>query len=358
MSLIFCRRCVMDGTAKEIVLDKDGVCNFCHQAQKSLKEVEAEKVNLAKWVYQIKKDGQGKKYDVLLGLSGGVDSSTVLHHAVRLGLRPLCYSIDNGWQSDLAQENIMKLVEGLKVPFFRQTINLNRFRDLQSAFIKAGLKNIEIPSDHIITASALDIADKYGIKWILSGGNVATESIMPESWGYQPRDLVHVKAVYKWATGKRLVGLPVCGLLKWNIYKWVKGIKTFYLLDYLDYNLEESKKMLLEKYKWVNYGGKHEESVFTKWFQSYYLFEKFGIDKRKAHYSSLINSGQLTRKVAMESLATRPEYPLLGLEKKVMSYPKHDYKDFKNDEKLWNLLAASIRQLKRLYRRLTLTGKS
>ena len=322
----------MDGTAKEIVLDKDGICNFCHQAQKSLKEIEAEKPNLGKWIKQIKEDGQGSNYDVLIGLSGGVDSSTVLHHAIKFGLRPLCYSIDNGWQSDIAQENIMKMVEGLKVPFFRQTINLNRFRALQAAFMQAGLMNVEIPSDHIIMASSFEIASKYRIKWILSGGNATTESIMPESWGYQPRDLKHIKAVYKWATGKKLTDLPVCGLLKWNYYKWVKGIKTFYLLDYLDYNWEQSKEMLAKEYKWTDYGGKHEESVFTKWFQAYYLFEKFGIDKRKAHWSSLINSGQLDRKTAMQSLASRPEYPSLGLEKKVMGYPKRKHEDFPRDK--------------------------
>src|SRR3990167_10924822 len=216
---IVCSRCCMDKSAKEIVFDKDGVCNFCHQAQKSLKEIEVEKPNLNKIIEKIKKDGKGKRYDILIGLSGGSDSSTALVRSIELGLRPLCFSVDNGWQSDNAQENVMRLVEGLKVPFYRYTINLERFRALQGAFLRAGQVNVEIPTDHLLMATSYEMAVKYGIKYIISGGNVATESVMPESCGYQPRDLKHIKGIYKWATGRKLKGLPVCGLLKWNWYR-------------------------------------------------------------------------------------------------------------------------------------------
>lgn len=348
MSLIFCKNCVMDGSAKEIVLDDNGICNFCHQAQKSLNEIESEKVNLPKIINQIKKDGLNKDYDCLIGLSGGADSSTVLHHAIKLGLRPLCFSVDNGWNDKKADENIMRLVEGLKVPFFRYTIDLDKFMELQATFIKSGVPNIEIPTDHILLATSYELANKYGIKWILSGGNVATESIMPSSWGYNARDLTHIKDIYKKYTGRNLNGLPVCGLLKFNYYKWIKGIKTFYLLDYLDYNLEESKELLKEKYGWQDYHEKHCESLFTWWFQNYYLFEKFGIDKRKAHYSSLINSGQITRKEAMDLLADCPIYPKIGLEKMIWKYEKRSHDDYRKDEWLWNLLGTLIRQLRKL----------
>lgn len=233
MSRIVCSNCVMDKSAKEISFDEKGVCNFCHQAQKSLKEIEIEKPNLLKRIEQIKKDGWGKKYDILCGLSGGVDSSTALVKAVELGLRPLCFSVDNGWQSDIAQENVMRLVEGLKVPFYRYTIDLAKFRELQAAFMKAGVPNIEIPTDAILLATTYEIANIYGIKYIISGGNVSEENVMPESFGYSARDLVHIKAIFKWATGKKLVGLPLCGLFRWNYYRWVKRIKIIYLLDYL-----------------------------------------------------------------------------------------------------------------------------
>lgn len=319
----------MDRSALEITFDENGVCNFCHQAQKSLKEIGVEKRMLPEIVKLIKKNGRDNKYDVLIGLSGGADSSTALHHTVRLGLRPLCFSVDNGWQDPKADENIMRLVEGLKVPFYRYILDLKKFEELQAAFMKAGVPNIEIPTDHVIMATSFELAIRYGIKWIISGGNVATESIMPPSWGYNARDLTHIMDVYTWATSRRLTGLPLCGLLRWNVFRWWYGIQTLYLLDYLDYNRTEAVKLLEEKYGYKSYGEKHCENIFTWWFQNFYLFAKFGFDKRKAHLSSLINSGQMTRAEALKELEREPIYPALGFEKRVLLYPKRKHEDFK-----------------------------
>lgn len=338
-----CKKCVMDKSAEEITFDSDGVCNFCHQAQEALKQIEAEKHKLPDIVEKIKKDGFSKKYDVLIGLSGGVDSSYTLLRALQLGLRPLCYSVDNGWNDPRADENIMNLVENLKVPFFRYTIDLKQFSKLQGAFIQAGVPNIEIPTDHILMATTYEMASIYGIKWILSGGNVATESIMPASWGYNARDLVHIKDIYKKMTGEKLKGLPVCSLLKWNYYKWIKRIKIFYLLDYVDYNKEKAIEEL-SKYGWKDYEEKHGENVFTKWHMNYYLFEKFGFDKRKPHYSSLINSGQLDRKEALRALGNNPVFPNIGLEERVFKYPKRSHDEFKKDK--YDLIAKIIRLCK------------
>lgn len=322
-----CTKCVMDLSAREITFDENGVCNFCRQAEAELRLLPK------KGDYCVLPEIKGKgQYDCIIGLSGGVDSSYLLVRAVKMGLRPLCFSVDNGWNEPKADENIMRLVEGLKVPFYRYTINLDKFKELQAAFMKAGVKNLEIPTDHILMATTLEMADKYGIKWILSGGNVATESIMPASWGYNARDLTHIKDIFKKMMGKRLSGLPVCSIWKWNYYRWVKRIKTLYLLDYLDYNREEAIKELTEKYGYKTYGEKHNESIFTIWFQSFYLFEKFGIDKRKAHYSSLINSGQMTREEALELLQQAPVYPELGIEKKVLGYPRQEHEEFKMDK--------------------------
>lgn len=340
----------MDRTAKEIVFTETG-CNFCDVAM-------ANKPELG-WAVRLFKDVRTKnKYDVLIGLSGGVDSSRALDLLVKNKIRPLCYSIDNGWQTDEANENIMRLVEGLKVPFYRENIDIPKFLDLQGAFMKAGLINAEIPSDHLLLASSYKMAAKYGIKTIISGGNWATESIMPASWSYLARDLRHIKDVYKKMTGKRLKGLPVCGLWKFNYYKWIKRIRVINLLDYFDYNREESIKILEDKYGYKPYGEKHEESVFTHWYQSYYLFEKFNIDKRKAHFSSLILSGQMTREDALAKTHNAPVYPELGLEQKVMRYPKRSHHEFKTDEKLWTYITTLIRALRSLYRRLTRTGKA
>jgi N-acetyl sugar amidotransferase len=345
-----CKKCLMDKTAEEIVFTETG-CNFCDQAEKSLKDIEKEKDNLLYIIKDIKKDGEGKKYDCLIGLSGGVDSSFTLHKAVELGLRPLCFSVDNGWHDPKADENIMKLVEGLKVPYYRYTIDLDKFRDLQSAFILAGQRNIEIPTDHILLATTYDMANKYDIKYILSGGNVATESIMPQSWGYNARDLVHVKDVYKKMKGRKLKGLPVCGLLKWNWYKWVKKIKMFYLLDYVEYDRRLAITFLEKMYGYKNYGEKHCENYFTWWFQNFYLYEKFGIDKRKAHLSSLVMSRQLSRKDAERELMKSPVYPDIGFDRKVLNYEERPYNDFKTDEKLWKFITTLVRAWRKLLKK-------
>ena len=155
------------------------------------------------------------------------------------------------------------MVEALKVPFYRYTIDIEAFRDLQAAFMKAGQKNLEIPTDHILMASSYELASKYGIKTIISGGNWATESIMPMSWGYQPRDLVHIKDIYRKFTGKVLQGLPTCGIIKFNWYKWAKGIRVINLLDYFRYNREEAIKILEKEYGFQPYGEKHCENYFT-----------------------------------------------------------------------------------------------
>lgn len=313
----------MDLSAKEITFDENGVCNFCHQAQQALADARKERHSFK---------STGEEYDCLIGLSGGADSSYALHLAVTFGLKPLCFTIDNGWNNPVADENILNLVESLKVPLYRYTIDLPKFKKLQAAFIQAGVKNVEIPTDHILMAASLELASKYGIKTIISGGNVATESIMPPSWGYNARDLTHIKAIYKRFTGQRLTGLPLCGVLKWNYYRWIKKIKTVYILDHVTYYREGAIKTLTELYGYKHPGEKHEESVWTKWFQNFYLFEKFGVDKRKAHYSSLINSGQMTREEALECLTAAPVYPELGIEERVLKYPRHEHEEYPMDK--------------------------
>lgn len=329
----------MDTTDPDIKFDDKGICNYCKDYDLNELKRRAEKTNLP-WLYhKIRKSGEGLKYDVILGLSGGVDSSLCLHYLVENGIRPLTFSIDNGWNTKEADENIMRLVEGLKVPFFRYTIDLEEFRNLQIAFIRAGVTNIEIPTDHILMASSYEMATKYAVKYIISGGNTATEAIMPKAWGYQARDLKHIKAIYKKLMDREIVNLPTISLLKYLFFRFILGIETVNLLDYYEYNRESAKKLLYEKYGWKDYGEKHCESTFTWWFQNWYLPTKFGIDKRKAHYSSLINSKQMVRADAMKKLLEPLQYPVLKIEEKVMKYPIHSYKDYPNNEKLWEFLS-------------------
>ena len=271
------------------------------------------------------------EYDCIIGLSGGVDSSWALFTLEAMGKRPLCFSVDTGYNKPEADENILRLVEEFKFPFFRYTIDLAKFKELQSAFIHAGVPNIEIPTDHILMAASYELAARYNIKTIISGGNVATESIMPPSWGHNARDLVHIKDVYKKMTGKRLRGLPLCSLWKLNWYWWARKIKVVYVLDYFNYNREDAEAFLIERFGFKATGEKHEENYFTWWFQNYYLYKKYGIDKRKAHYSSMIMSGQMTRDEALEKLQKEPVYPELGIELKVLKYPRHEHADYKMD---------------------------
>lgn len=343
-----CRNCVMDRSASEITFDADGVCNFCHVAKKEL-EAATRLPTFHAQAFRIRQEMRGQKYDCLIGLSGGVDSSFLLHCAVKHGLRPLCFSVDNGWNDPKADENIMRLVESLKVPFYRYTLDLKRFRELQAAFMKAGVPNVEIPTDHVLMATTYEMAEKHGIKYILSGGNVATESIMPASWGYNARDLVHIKDIFRKMMGRELEGVPTCSLLKWNWYRWVKGIKLLYLLDSIHYDRNRAAEILAKEYGWQEYGDKHCESVFTSWFQGFYLFEKFGIDKRKAHLSSQVVSKQITRQDALDALGRELYFPKLGLEEQVMKYPKHRHEDYAMD-KNYDRIATVVRFFKSLWK--------
>jgi len=335
----------MDDSDPDISFDK-GICNYCREYPEKERIRKIEKTNLP-WVYNtIRKEGKGKKYDCLLGLSGGVDSSMCLYNLIENGIRPFAFTVDNGWNTKESDENIMRLVEGMKVPFFRYNIDLEVFGNLQSAFLQSGTANVEIPTDHLLTAASYEMASENNIRTIISGGNMATESIMPKAWGYQPRDLFHVKAIYRIFNEKELTNLPTVSIWQYLYYRFVKKIRIINLLDYYEYNREESKKLLNEKFGWKDYGEKHYESTFTWWFQAYYLYTKFGYDKRKPHYSSMILSKQMTRSEAMERLLERPIYPELGIEQKVLKYPSKTYKDYPNQEWLWNLLSKIYGHLK------------
>ena len=342
MNFVMCKNCVLDNTeVPDLDFNADGICKYCRSFFAEEKDRQAAKTNLP-WIYNtIRKDGISKKFDVILGLSGGADSSTCLHHLVQNGIRVLCVSMDNGFNDAKADENIMRLVEGLKVPFERIVIDLDRFRDLLTTFLQSGVKNIEIPTDHILRAAVYEAAMWHGVKWIISGGNYQTESVMPEIYGYEAADLTHIKGIYKKFTGKKLTGLPVMSTWQYVWRRFVLGIKVVNLLDYVDYHREKSIKMLEEKYGYRPYGEKHGENILTRWFQNFYLPTKWKLDKRKPHLSSLILSGQITKKEALEELAYPPVYPHLGIEEQVMNYPKHDHLEYPNSKR-WRELAGKI----------------
>ena len=322
----------MDSTADEFQPTDTG-CNFCDRAEQSLREIKGERVKLDLITTLIKDDGKDQEFDVLMGLSGGLDSSTTVDWAVKQGLRILAFTLDNSYNTPEADNNVKVLVE--KLDLIHKVIRVDQeiYTKLQNSFFIAGVRNCEIPTDHILMAVSLKLAKENDIKWILSGGNSVSESIMPESWGANARDLTHIKDIfYKAYPEEDLNILPTCSIWEWNHYKHDCNIQTFYPLDYLEYNLKESKEYLEKEYGWQDYGEKHEESIFTGWFQNKFLPTRWGIDKRKAHLSSLIVAGQLTREEGLKILeqpAKDFKFPVEALrEDDLFGYERHEHSDY------------------------------
>lgn len=329
-----CNRCVMVRQGDpEFSVNEQGVCNYCQFADSKANERRTALLERPWVIHQIKRSGQGKEYDCLIGVSGGVDSSYALHLLKEAGVRPLAFTVDTGWNTKEADENIMRLVEDLKVPLYRYVINLEAFRALQKAFLMSGVPNIEIPTDHVLMAATYEMARKYNIKTIISGGNWQTEGTMPKSYGHNASDLTHIKAIAK-RFGATTKGLPTISLLQYLWYRNVERIKVVNLLDYYDYHRETAVKILERKYWYQHYGEKHAESVFTKWFQNVYLYRKYGIDKRRPHLSSLIHSGQMTRAKAQFILGDKTEKMLApsGFEGWA-TYVPHLHSDYPTNEK-------------------------
>ena len=256
----------MDTTIKVINFDENGICNYCKNydyrvATEVYKEPErSRRLNIL--IDKIKKDGQKKKYDCIIGVSGGVDSTYVAYLVKKFGLRPLAIHLDNGWNSELAVQNIQNLLNKLSIDFYTHVIDWEEFKDLQKAFIKSSIENLEIPSDHAINALLFKTADEYGLKYIINGSNLATEGLFSNTAG----------------------GLDI------------------------DYRLLKVIELLEKEFGWKRYGGKHYESIFTRFFQGYILLNKNNYDKRKDHFSNLIMSGQISRGDALHELSKHP-YP-------------------------------------------------
>jgi N-acetyl sugar amidotransferase len=305
----------MDTTDPDIWFDDDGVSSHVHRFEKEMAgEVRAAQAGerlaeLDELVARVKKDGKGKPYDCVIGVSGGVDSSYLALQAVKLGLRPLAVHFDSGWNSELAVDNIHNLVTKLGLDLYTHVVDWREMKDLQLSFFKASVANADTPTDHAFGWVAYSQAKKYGIKYILSGSNYVSESILPTSWGYDSGDVKHLLAIQKQFGTVKLKTYPLMGLVKRNLwYPEVRRIRTVALLNYMPYYYAEAKRTIAEELGWRDYGGKHYESVFTRYFQGYYLPQKFGFDKRLAHYSSLILSEQMTRDEAFAMLEST-NYP-------------------------------------------------
>jgi N-acetyl sugar amidotransferase len=350
-----CSITVMDNIADpDIFFDENGVSNYHHEYKEAEKNGvltgEAGKKKLDDLVKVIKEAGTGKTYDCLIGLSGGVDSTYVAYLVNKLGLRPLAVHLDNGWNSELAVKNIENIITKLGIDLFTLVINWEEFKDIQLAYLRASVVDIEVVSDHAIFATMYKLAKEKDIGYIISGTNIVTEYIMPQSWLYQKMDFANLKDIHNKYGKVKLKTYPTFDFKKYVYYSALLKLSPISILNYVPYNKKEIKEIIKKELDWRDYGGKHYESVFTKFYQAYILPEKFKIDKRKAHLSTLICAGQMTREEALleleqplynaKELQSDIEYVIkkFGLTQaefdEIMRLPVRKHQDFKSDRNL------------------------
>lgn len=316
----------------------------------------------------IKRDGRGKEYDIVIGVSGGVDSSYLLHLCkADLGLRPIAVHVDSGWNSELAVSNIEKIVTKLGIDLFTHVVDWEEMRDLQLAYLRAGLANQDVPQDHIFPAEVYRLARKMNVHHIANGSNIATESILPKAWGYDASDAKQIISIHRKFGGRKLRQYKPMSLWTRRVYfPYLFKIHMFYPLNYIEYSKKDAMSLLNEEYGWVYYGGKHYESRWTRFFQSYYLPRRFGYDKRRAHLSSLVVTGEMTREDALEELKSPPYDPVdieadvvfvcrkLGIDRSefeaLMQQPLRSHTDYPNHARELDTMIKTARAVVRLRR--------
>lgn len=338
----------MDTSDPEIRFDEQGYCNHCSDVFKNMNNIIKKRENFDEkaFLHDVKQQGEKKKFDCVVGISGGVDSCYVLHWVLEKGLRPFVIHIDNGWNTEISENNIQKIVDKWGVELHKYVVDWDEFSDLQKAFLKSGTPDFEIPTDHMIMPILGMYAHKLGCKYIITGQNDSSESILPRMWSHGHRDWKYIKNIQKMFGTRKLKKYPHFTNRDLNYFN--RKFNWFNLLNHIDYDKEKAKKYLMGEYDWVDYGGKHYESMYTRFGQAYILPEKFGYDKRRAHYSSLIVSNQMTREKALE-LLEEPLYAEEALKadkelflrklsisesefKDIMSGPNKSYWDYPNSE--------------------------
>lgn len=359
----------MDTTDPDIIFDENGFCNHCIEAIKELSSFpfnltkQQKEEELRKIISMIKEKGsKNKKYDCVVGVSGGVDSSYVLYLMKKFGLRPLAVHLDNEWNTELSVKNVENIIKKENIDLIHQNVNWEEFRDIQISFLKAGVPDLEIPSDHAIFTYLFEEAAKNDIKYIITGSNTATESILPQTWSNGRVDYKYVKHIQKKFGSKKIETFQINSFFKILRTHFIKKIKNIRILNYIDYNKEEALKILEKEYSYKRYDRKHAESIYTYFLQSYILPKRFNFDKRKAHLSALICSNQITREKALTLLEKEPlsrdeETELVNLvcEKldisreefdNYMNLPKKYYSDYPNlDNKFYQFLKKILKSL-------------
>lgn len=337
----------MDTTDPDISFDETGYCNHCETASNYIKihviPTEKKQAALENLVSKLKENGRGKKYDCVIGVSGGVDSTFVAYKIKQLGLRPLAIHLDNGWNSELAVSNIRKTLAKLDIELHTIVLDWEEFKSLQVAFLRSSTPDSEIPTDHAILAVLRKFAAEENVP-IISGTNFASESILPKAWSQGYIDWPYIKKINRLFGTQKLKTFPHLSFFSLFYFNRIVRQRMFSLLDYIEFDKERAKQVLIDELGWRDYGGKHHESIYTKFFQSYILPVKFGFDKRRAHLSSLIISGQMKRDEALKEMLNPSFSPKeiqsdseyvqkkLGLNeaefKSIMSSPLKKYEDF------------------------------
>jgi len=302
-----CTKCVLDSLDDPFIqFDDEGVCTYCHMYKRNDPRAafkgKDKQQELEVIVDLVKKSRKHGKYDCIAGVSGGADSTYVALKLKEFGLTPLLVHVDNGYNSDLSNNNVKRIVEHLGFDLHNHTIDWEEFKNIQLAFLRASVLDIELVTDHAMVAYLHNLAAKLGIKYIISGHNYATEGILPNGWYHEKMDLLNIKAIARKFGGMRSLSMPQLSFWRRPYLYLIKGIRGISLLNYLDYDLRQAKSEITTKLGWTDYGAKHTESIFTRFHQNYILPTKFGIDKRKAHLSTLIASGLMDRATALEEL--------------------------------------------------------
>ena len=301
-----CRRCVMDTSDPEITFDGQGVCKHCHAYDRLLSECVVRggegRRQLAAIADRIKEQGRGRRYDCVIGLSGGVDSSYVAYIVTQLGLRPLAVHLDNGWNSEAAVRNIEHIVKKLHLDLYTHVLDWEEFRRLQVSFLRASTPDSEIPTDHAIVAVLYKTARRHGVRWLIEGANVVTEAMIPRTWSHGHFDWRYIRHVNAMFGGTTLATYPHLTAYDFEVRFRMRNLQRIQLLHYVDYRKLDAIETLKKELGWVPYGRKHYESIYTRFYQGYILPTKFGFDKRRPHLSCLVNNGEMTRDQALAEL--------------------------------------------------------
>ncbi len=363
-----CSNCVMDTSDSQISFDENGVCDHCQTFYKKiLPNWDTSKIGeekLIKIIDKIKQEGKNKDFDCIMGMSGGIDSSYLLYiMKEKYNLRPLVFHVDAGWNSQIAVNNIERLVDSLGLDLYTEVIDWEEIKDLQLSFFKSGVSHIDTPQDHAFFATMYNFASKHKIKYILTGANYSTECIRnPLEWMYFQSDSIQLKDIHKNFGNRPLKNYPITNILWHKIYlPYIRGIKVVKPLDYIPYHKDKAMQLLEDKFGYQKYPQKHFESRFTRFYESYWLPKRFGYDTRKVQYSSLILTQQMTRDEALKKLKSLPydeesikndfEYVANKLSisteelQSYMDMPKKTYKDYKSQESIYHYGAKAMRFL-------------